>query len=114
MIATRSTSKIACQSWVSETGDDFRLRETVIQGLRRSGYSSLSNIKIEVEDGVVAILGVVPSFYLKQLAQSIILRIGQAKIMNNLNVQDSYYETESSTTDGQDLTFTKTLACEAT
>ena len=93
MIATSSTSEIACPPWISEAGDDYSLRETVIQGLRRSGYSPLSNIKIEVVDGVVAVFGVVPSFYLKQMAQTIILRIGQAKaIRNNLKVPHSYFD----------------------
>ena len=53
MIAASSTSEIACIPCVSEPGYDYRLRETVIQGLRRSGYSPLSNIKCEVFDGVV-------------------------------------------------------------
>jgi osmotically-inducible protein OsmY len=93
MIATSSTSEIACPPWVSETSDDYRLHETVIQGLRRSGYSSLSEIKCEVVDGVVAVCGVVPSFFLKQMAQTIILRIGQAKaIRNNLKVPHSYFD----------------------
>ena len=93
MIATASTSEIPCSPWVSETSDDYSLRETVIQGLRRSGYSSLSNITIEVAGGVVAVLGGVPSFFLKQMAQTIILRIGQVKaIRNNLNVPHSYFD----------------------
>jgi osmotically-inducible protein OsmY len=92
MIATASTSEIPCSRWVSETGEDS-LRETVVQGLRRSGYSPLSNIKIEVADGVVDVIGVVPSFFLKQMAQTIILRIGQAKgIRNNLQVPHSYFD----------------------
>jgi hypothetical protein len=96
MIATSSTSAIARQPWGSETSYDYRLHETVIQGLRRSGYSSLSKINCEVLEGEVVIGGVVPSFYLKQMAQTMILRIGQIKVKNNLNVQDSYYEPESS------------------
>lgn len=92
MIATAFTSEIACSPWEPETGDGS-LRETVIQGLRRSGYSSLSNIEIEVADGVVAVLGVVPSFFLKQMAQTIILRTGKAKVIrNNLQVPHSYFD----------------------
>ena len=91
MIATASTSEIA--AWVAEISDDRPLRETVIQGLRRSGYSSLSDIKVEVTDGVVDVLGVVPSFFLKQMAQTIILKTGQAKaIRNNLQVPHSYFD----------------------
>jgi osmotically-inducible protein OsmY len=93
MIATSSSSEIACSPWVSEIGHDRPLRETVYQRLRCSGYSSLSNIKIEVADGVVAVFGVVPSFFLKQMAQTIILKTGQAKaIKNNLQVPHSYFD----------------------
>lgn len=93
MIATASTSEIPCSPWKSEAGEDCSLRETVIQGLRRSGYSPLSNIRVEVADGVVAVLGVVPSFFLKQMAQTIILKTGQAKgIRNNLQVPQSYFD----------------------
>ena len=93
MIATASTSEIAGSAWVSETDEDYSLRETVIERLRRSGYSSLTNIEIAVMDGVVAVFGVVPSFFLKQMAQTIILRIGQAKaVRNNLKVPHSYFD----------------------
>jgi len=95
MIATSPNPDISYQPWESESEPDldYSLRETVIQGLRRSGYSPLSDIKIEVADGVVDVFGVVPSFYLKQMAQTIILRIGQAKaIRNNLKVPISYFE----------------------
>ena len=87
MIATSTSSEIACPPWVSEPDDAYHLRETVLQGLRRSGYSCLSNLKCEVFDGVVVVFGVVPSFFLKQMAQTIILRIGRVKeIRNNLKV----------------------------
>src|ERR1022692_1186395 len=96
MIVTASTSEIACSPWVSEIGDDRPLRETVYQGLQRSGYSSLSNIKIEVADGVVAVFGIVPSFFLKQMAQTIILKTGQAKaIRNNLQSAPLVFRSES-------------------
>jgi hypothetical protein len=107
MIVTSSTSGTTCSPWVPE--HDYRLRETVIQGLGRSGYSPLSNIKCEVVDGLVVVFGVVPSFFLKQMAQTIILRIGQIKIKNNLTVQDSHCEPESSDPNGQDSPLTEDL-----
>ena len=86
MIAT-ATSEIACPAWASEPEEAYHLRESVIQALRHSGYSYLSNLKCEVLDGVVDVFGIVPSFFLKQVTQTIILRIGQVKeIRNNLNV----------------------------
>jgi hypothetical protein len=93
MIVTSSISENSCPPQVS--GDDYCLHQTVIRGLRDSGYSSLLKIKCDVFEGEVVVGGVVPSFYLKQMAQTIILRIGHIKVKNNLNVQDSYYEPES-------------------
>jgi hypothetical protein len=112
MIATSPISQNSCPPRISETGDDYCLHERVIQGLRNSGYSSLSKIKCEVFEGEVAVIGVVPSFYLKQMAQTIILRIGQIKVKNNLKVQ-SHCDPESSAPDGQDLSITKRPGYEA-
>ena len=99
MIATSSTPDIPESTWEQEPIHDYSLRETVIQGLRRSGYSSLASIKIEVADGVVAVHGVVPSFFLKQMAQTVILKTGQAKaIRNNLKVPLSYFDQSLSKT----------------
>jgi hypothetical protein len=109
MIAPSSISENPPQA----SGDDYRLRQTVIRGLRNSGYSSLLKISCEVFDGEVVVGGIVPSFYLKQMAQTIIMRIGQIRIKNNLNVQDSYYEPESSVPDGDDLSIKKRPGYEA-
>jgi hypothetical protein len=89
MIATSTTPEIPCAPWKTESGDDFRLHEKVIHGLRHSGYGCLSRIKCEVTEGVAVVDGIVPSFYLKQVAQSIILRIDRIKVKNNLIVQYS-------------------------
>src|ERR1035438_6315928 len=113
MVATSSTSEIASPPKVLEPGDDCPLREAVIRGLRNSGYSSLSRIQCEVLEGEVVVGGVVPSFYLKQMAQTIILRIGQIKVKNNLYVQDSYYELESLAPDGEGWSITKRPGYEA-
>ena len=87
MIATATTSEIDCPPWASEPEDACHLREAVIQALRHSGYTYLSNLKCEVFDGVVVVFGVVPSFFLKQVAQTIILRIAEVKgVRNNLRV----------------------------
>ena len=93
--ASLMPTETATETWESETGQDYQLRDAVMDGLRHSGYRSLSNIKCEVLDGIVAIFGVVPSFFMKQVAQTIILRMGQVAIKNNLKVQDTCYEMES-------------------
>jgi hypothetical protein len=96
MTTTLTNNDVTYLPWETEPDESCHLRDAVIQGFRNSGYRPLSKIKCEVLDGIVVILGVVPSFFLKQIAQTIILRIGQVKIKNNLKVQDDpYYETES-------------------
>jgi len=85
MIATLTST---VYTWAAEPGHDHELREAVIQGFRQSGYRSLSNIECEVSGGMVVIFGVVSSFFLKQIAQTIILRFGQVEVKNNLRVQD--------------------------
>jgi hypothetical protein len=62
---------------------DYLLLDAVTAGLQRSGYRALSNLKCEVLSGEVVITGVVPSYFLKQIAQNIILRIGHVKGMKN-------------------------------
>ncbi len=58
-----------------ETGRerDRRLRELAIEVLRSSGYLALRGLRCQVRDGIIFITGVVPSFYLKQVAQTVLL-----------------------------------------
>jgi osmotically-inducible protein OsmY len=92
IIATSIDSGIALLP-ASELGTDSLLRDAVIQGLRRSGYRALSDLKCDVTGGVVSLSGVVPSFFMKQIAQTIILRMGTVeRLANQLEVQSSYCE----------------------
>ncbi len=57
--------------------------------LRTSGYSALTYLRCEVNDGVLTLTGNVPSFYLKQLAQHYAARTtGVKKIHNQVFVVD--------------------------
>lgn len=89
MIASSSASGIALPS-VSERGMDDMLRDAILNGLRQSGYRALSRIQCEVMGGTVALSGVVPSFFLKQIAQTIIMRMsGVKRLTNQLEVHSS-------------------------
>jgi osmotically-inducible protein OsmY len=89
VIATSTNSDIAFLP-ASEPGVDGLLRDAAIEGLRRSGYRALSDVQCEVMGGMVALSGVVPSFFLKQIAQAIILRMVSVKgLINHLEVQTS-------------------------
>jgi osmotically-inducible protein OsmY len=63
---------------------DHLVRETVDRTLADSGYTPLRCIQFDVHEGVVELSGCVPSFYLKQLAQSAVLRLEQIRGVRNL------------------------------
>lgn len=65
-------------------GPDDRLRAAALGLLRRSGYSPLARLNCEVRDGRAVLSGVVPSFYPKQLAQALLLRLGEPQGVKNL------------------------------
>jgi osmotically-inducible protein OsmY len=66
---------------------DTGLGTRAIKALRECGYQSLANLSCEVTDGVVILSGVVPSFYLKQLAQETVRRAAVARIDNRVEVE---------------------------
>src|SRR5580704_8171852 len=58
---------------------DRSIRETVNKVLFETGYAPLRRIRCDVSDGVVKLTGNVPSFYVKQLAQTAVLRVEQIR-----------------------------------
>ena len=67
----------------TERVDDERLKRRVISTLRASGYLPLSRIECRVTAGVVELFGCVPNFFLKQMAQSAVQRLGNVKEIRN-------------------------------
>jgi osmotically-inducible protein OsmY len=63
---------------------DRSIRERVNRALRESGYTPLRGVQCDVSDGVVELTGNVPSFYVKQLAQTAVLRLEQIRGVKNL------------------------------
>lgn len=55
--------------------DDF-VRVAVEQQLRSSGYFPLLQVRCSVQDGVALLHGSVPSYYMKQQAQTIVMNLG--------------------------------------
>jgi osmotically-inducible protein OsmY len=92
MIASSTLPEIVSMP-SSVRGTDDHLQDAIVQGLRGSGYRALSDVQCEVLGGVVALSGTVPSFFVKQIAQTIILRMGSVKrLKNHLEVQNAYYD----------------------
>ena len=76
------------QSFEAPTLSDEDLAMEVQRQLRRSGYMSLRSVRTAVDCGCVRLHGRVPSYYLKQLAQTVALSIeGVEKVENNLIVE---------------------------
>jgi osmotically-inducible protein OsmY len=62
---------------------DDRLLQDALLALRRSGYGALSRIQCDVCDGVVELCGEVSTFHLKQMAQSVVLRLVNVRGVRN-------------------------------
>lgn len=56
--------------------------------LASSGYPGLQDVQCECDDGLVVLTGAVPSYYLKQVAQTLVGNlVGLTHIENRLEVQ---------------------------
>lgn len=60
------------------------LRADVLQSLRRSGYPPLWNIDCQVDGKTIVLHGVVPTYHLKQVVQTLVLRMGKSRSVRNL------------------------------
>jgi osmotically-inducible protein OsmY len=93
MIANHNTpEKSASGSGVDATVQflsrtDRRLSEQVIEVLRATGYFKLRDLSVIATDGCVILRGHVPSYYLKQVAQSAVRELsGVIEVRNELVV----------------------------
>jgi hypothetical protein len=66
---------------------DRTLQADVFMRLHATGFAALRSIDCRVRNGVVELSGDVPSFYCKQIAQSVVLPLEQVRgIRNHLRV----------------------------
>jgi osmotically-inducible protein OsmY len=64
-----------------------RIGESVADRLRISPYFALREIRCECRDGVVTLLGQLPTHYLKQIAQEVVADVqGVTKVVNQIEV----------------------------
>jgi hypothetical protein len=69
------------------SGASESLGAAVLAALRGSGYRVLRDVRCEVRGRSVVLSGVVPSYYLKQVAQSLALRVAQGQeVLNAVEV----------------------------
>lgn len=61
--------------------------------LQESGYSALRSIDCSCEEGILVLSGKVPSFYLKQVAQTLVSKLAEGgQVLNRLDVTRSVPE----------------------
>ena len=85
-------NKDACASMSDIFGlgpDDDGIRTAALELFHSSGYTVLRRLRCEVTDAVVIVHCILPSYYLKQVAQEIVLRLeGIQSVMNLVEVRE--------------------------
>jgi osmotically-inducible protein OsmY len=72
---------------LTQSREDLHLAERVGHALHATGYGALRGITVNVQARIVLLRGRVPSYYLKQIAQTIALAVpGIHRIRNDLEV----------------------------
>jgi osmotically-inducible protein OsmY len=67
--------------------EDLRLAQRVEHALRATGYGALRAVAVSVNARLVVLLGRVPCYYFKQIAQTVALAVpGAHRVHNNLIV----------------------------
>ena len=67
--------------------EDLHLAEGIERALRATGYGALRTIEVAVHARIVRLVGRVPSYYLKQVAQVTALAIPETQqVRNDLDV----------------------------
>jgi len=71
---------------------DENLLVAALTLLHSNSYTALRRLRCEVTEGVVIVHGVVPSYYLKQMVQTIVRRLdGIQGVMNLVEVRVAEY-----------------------
>jgi osmotically-inducible protein OsmY len=72
---------------LTQSLEDHHLAERVARALHGTGYGPLRSIEVAVHARVVILVGQVPSYYLKQVAQTTVLAVpGAHQVRNDLDV----------------------------
>lgn len=70
---------------------DHRIVDAAYRAFRASGYGQLLGLSVYCDDGRVTLQGRLPTFYLKQVAQSVLRSIdGIRDIDNDIKVQSHH------------------------
>jgi osmotically-inducible protein OsmY len=83
MISTATDLQQLQSDQTGEGDSDQVLQIKVNHLLASSPYALLRKLQCEVNEGMVTLYGSVPSFFLKQMAQEAILRLGEVRRVKN-------------------------------
>jgi osmotically-inducible protein OsmY len=53
------------------------------KALKRTGYLPLHNLRLDIQEGRVRLEGVVPRWYMKQLAQEVVIKVDGVNEVDN-------------------------------
>ena len=84
MIAASASPNATRQPLCRRRPEDADLRDAALEVLRSSAYPALRRLRCDVAGSVVRLHGVLPSYYLKQIAQSAIHRLEAIRGVTNL------------------------------
>ncbi len=72
---------------IPQRPDPQAIQAAVQEALHLAGYGELRRVAVECDGGAITIVGGVPTYYLKQLAQNIALDVpGIERVRNELHV----------------------------
>jgi osmotically-inducible protein OsmY len=75
---------------LAERVQDLDLAERVERALQATSYGALRGLEVTVQAGLVILRGGIPSYYLKQMAQTTVLSVpGVHQLRNDLEVHQS-------------------------
>jgi osmotically-inducible protein OsmY len=75
---------------VSFSASPSHIREGAESRLRSNGYLAMKNVSCDYENGILTLRGCVPSYFLKQMAQTAVARMpGVERVINDIVVISS-------------------------
>jgi hypothetical protein len=90
MVSLPNDSSIDETAVVTENVPSGVVQQRAAQALRHSAYAPLTTLRCEFHDGVLTVRGQLPSFHLKQVAQTVLCDVeGVGMIDNRVDVVDA-------------------------
>jgi len=87
---------MARRAWKVGKALNIELEKRALEAFRSSGYSSLHAIVCRYHNNSMILRGTVPTQYLKQIAQNLVLNLrGVQKIRNEIEVSSSDFGVET-------------------